>query len=931
MDDPSGSFPKFTSFGGSKEKDRKGSRERSKRSGSSSSHGKTSSEIRFDRRHSKIAESGHVSKKRDRGQEEEIKYFKGESVLKGSGSRHIPKLDKEVQAFLDNVTSDLRNGGKARIQLSDPIPPTPGLFEYDLMGDKYNAQFMKPHKPSIPKYFRSTSRVIGLPGNMRIMFSKDDLRNGDVVLIEKSRDQIGPVLWHDNRSFITKRPVKFLGYDDHANDEIENLLEIGNKEADVEVFSDQYLQTLLKGRALIYDTLNRAPNDTDLWLKVLEYEENILRYSRAAKSNVNDIIDTVLQRALRHNPGNRLLIQRFIRNQKMQTRSFEKWRELVVEFPNVVDYWLCWVDSTFQQSANISVLDVIKRIRIQGVFDLLEAKYHAQVISREEMEHIFAVLIHKIGKFLVEAGYFELAIGIYQGLIELNYFSPLDESLGLEITLKSFQQYWNMETPHIGESEAVGWQNTEQVSKVRTGSSYPLPARSIDLPGTKEEYNQFLAYRIVLFRDIEPFLKIVRTKSGRSDLLWGLVDILEAPLVEWKYSTTSLIPQSAGGDEKREIIVLFCARVISQLIKGLTSNERINFVSNEFWAWAMQFLAEWNQKHFDRLSRILISQNQQNMDIWTNYANVLFKSNATLARSIFEGALKDMTSASMISRINCWNHWALGELNVDGDFRRLLIALKLQDQNRESLQQFLDRAPFSLEVGVSRVFLDYIFSDKLHQGVALRNVLQRFWESVERSKLAVDSFTNRALLACLDHYKRNNPLASTEIVQDFLASTILSRTEESWPDTAIFSKLAEVENAFGRNSKLSVAISDNNNIATQISWLVYSLKISKLNIYSIRAVYERVLGSDSEARVCSRIWHMYYDFEVNVGEDDSYDRAASILLRGIEYCGWSSELYYLCLQEPVVNRVSPVTLENIKKTINQRLLRLGSRDLAISS
>lgn len=141
-------------------------------------------------------------------------------------------------------------------------------------------------------------------------------------------------------------------------------------------------------------------------------------------------------------------------------------------------------------------------------------------------EHLILALL-MLTIFLRECGYLELAITIWQVLLELNFFAPVQAIPPSEV-LKIFQEFWESEVPRIGEAGALGWRHfvaTNDTSAVPDPEEDPkntsieddrvftswvsaerLKSRASRRPArTLDDVAEDDPFRVILFSDIEPF------------------------------------------------------------------------------------------------------------------------------------------------------------------------------------------------------------------------------------------------------------------------------------------------------------------------------------------------------------------------------------------------------------------------------------------
>jgi hypothetical protein len=128
---------------------------------------------------------------------------------------------------------------------------------------------------------------------------------------------------------------------------------------------------------------------------------------------------------------------------------------------------------------------------------------------------------------MLEAGFTEHAVALWQALLEFNLYRPksLDLARDLDAAKSSFGEFWESEVPRIGEADAKGWDNADteslaprvdpqleiDINKRSVFESWALQeetcALSSRLPArTLDEVREDDPYRVILFSDITDFL-----------------------------------------------------------------------------------------------------------------------------------------------------------------------------------------------------------------------------------------------------------------------------------------------------------------------------------------------------------------------------------------------------------------------------------------
>ena len=166
---------------------------------------------------------------------------------------------------------------------------------------------------------------------------------------------------------------------------------------------------------------------------------------------------------------------------------------------------------------------------------LRKIAWSAIKIEKEDIERTILYVFQRFAQLAREAGYDELGIACFQGLVELNLFRPefsppLSEK-AREAELDRFEEFWDSECPRFGEEGAKGWKSfdpdevatevppiidvemngksIEEWYRREEQSKWNMPARTTD------NMNEDDPYRVILFNDIRPFLHTFTTDAIR--------------------------------------------------------------------------------------------------------------------------------------------------------------------------------------------------------------------------------------------------------------------------------------------------------------------------------------------------------------------------------------------------------------------------------
>ncbi|KKA20002.1 hypothetical protein T310_6000 [Rasamsonia emersonii CBS 393.64] len=249
------------------------------------------------------------------------------------------------------------------------------------------------------------------------------------------------------------------------------------------------------------------PEDIDAWLELIKHQDALLSGSReetrqltaAEKRSLADIKLSLYEKAIKKvgaNPAkDRLLLGYLEEGAKL-------W-----DFKKLSEQWH----------------DVLKRNSRAIFVDCM--KLNASSPDSPEKAVIHAYLFLRMTLFMREAGFLELANGLWQAVLEFTFFRPEEFKRDSgERALTAFMDFWDSEVARIGEEGAKGWNSDDNASlepRISASQSRVVPGslfaswlesetvqrRNARLPArTLDEGEDDDPYRVVLSSDIQDFL-----------------------------------------------------------------------------------------------------------------------------------------------------------------------------------------------------------------------------------------------------------------------------------------------------------------------------------------------------------------------------------------------------------------------------------------
>lgn len=491
-------------------------------------------------------------------------------------SRHHRHGSGRAEARRSSSSRDIETKKHAEMKALPERSSVPSLFVTDVKGDRLISKYGGIDRAQVPPYYRhGAGRVLGTPG--RLVIHRDAARDkfslrfpGEGLGIDK--DGLRSKSLRLNRD-----PVRLRAKGGNAqNDTPEDFLVIrqtkkrkrNQLDSDSPDDDDQLSYRSIEGkakakRAVDSDTddgsdaseevtdlqddsplqwksiqLNRRvkeePGDIDAWLELVNHQDDLLRAGetidqRSTESTAHSyseikvsMLESALSNVSSADDRRKVLIYLMREGMKVWTSktATKKWAEVAVEEPDNFELWIAHLDFSLSNISTVQY-DEIKTMLLTRLRQAISR--NALSSEHDASEAIYVFL--RATRFFHDAGYKELAVASWQGLLELNYFKPVSEHANMD----AFQDFWESEVPRTGDDDAHGWRqysasggqmeapeprNEPPLERLATRDAYKawaysekeyarraiLPARTMD-DGTEDD-----PFRVVMFSDIEPWL-----------------------------------------------------------------------------------------------------------------------------------------------------------------------------------------------------------------------------------------------------------------------------------------------------------------------------------------------------------------------------------------------------------------------------------------
>ncbi|KAK1598701.1 NRDE-2, necessary for RNA interference-domain-containing protein [Colletotrichum navitas] len=309
------------------------------------------------------------------------------------------------------------------------------------------------------------------------------------------------------------------------------------------------------------------PEDIEAWLELIKHQDVLLNAGQSLDRDVTkaevhsfaeikiSMFESALAQAKKPEDEERLLLGLMLEGSRVWSTSKldNRWEEVAKKHDSSFCLWKSRVDhkltslSTFQyteiKAMHINRLRAIsKQAKVSASPDPGHSTNCSDTSRYEQMILVFL----RATRFAYSAGFRELAIAAWQALLELNLQRPsnFDDRTPSQI-LDSFKDFWEDESPRIGEKSALGWeyyvrangavdlaepwrdessvQGSRDVYK-SWGATERLRATNARTPArATDDVPEEDPYRVVMFSDIEEMLFII--PSGVVPTIWKqLVD-----------------------------------------------------------------------------------------------------------------------------------------------------------------------------------------------------------------------------------------------------------------------------------------------------------------------------------------------------------------------------------------------------------------------
>ncbi|SMR46108.1 unnamed protein product [Zymoseptoria tritici ST99CH_3D1] len=380
----------------------------------------------------------------------------------------------------------------------------------------------------------------------------DDRPGSDFIEITRAKrrehdydgadDQSGSV---DYRSIDGKAKAN----DPSIDDDLEVVDSDDNASTDLELRTRQESAVLSK-------KAKANPKSLEAWLALAEHQSKLVRpgidvssLTSSERRTLADLRLSIFNEASKHispgTAGRESLLSAMVDEGRLvwdNAKLASKWKEALVEQNSSVLLWAKYLNFVQDSQSNFRY-ETCKHAYVECLNILHRACESANDASRPEISRIQIYLLLRFTVFVRGAGYDELAIAIWQALIEMHFFAPSSlSSAGVSERLSSLEEFWESEVARVGEENSLGWakyhdsgegtpRESQPAVKDKTvlcnslqnfadeentlGSAFLLPASTYDDDAVTDPF------RCVMFSDIR---EVIEPLSNTKIQSWSIVE-----------------------------------------------------------------------------------------------------------------------------------------------------------------------------------------------------------------------------------------------------------------------------------------------------------------------------------------------------------------------------------------------------------------------
>lgn len=509
-----------------------------------------------------------------------------------SSHRHSSSRRHETKEFASKHRGTSRHGltKSARVSGSSAREPSPtyhagdsDLYISDTEGDPQNIAYQRLHKYSIPSFHRvGYGNILGLDLRLKIdrsestddkmfiidNFARDRDRPRRALLKRQKLHELPVLRAQENdaldlaEDFVALAPAGYVQKLESSDDELASFKDIDRPqnvdEQTVKAhqtsisLSEVDLRARQRNVKLFRDT-KEDPTNIDAWIQIAQHQQYLVRPGADAQALTNserrtlaELRITVYEKALKHftdvsSSGHECLVLGLLDEASVAwstEKYMQKVRDVLETHLASASIWTRYLDAHQTNPIDFRFEDV-KTFFVRCIRTMATGKES----NGNKDGKMMLYLILRYTAFLLDTGYDELSIAIWQALCEYHLSRPkhLVDCEDSHV-MAEFEQFWESEAPRLGEIEANGWGADNGSARVSADRNLEIPNSATGLPfkafSIRENYMSDELrlpgktmdtagaddpFHIVFFSDIKDVLAATAGGFGRRELLDALL------------------------------------------------------------------------------------------------------------------------------------------------------------------------------------------------------------------------------------------------------------------------------------------------------------------------------------------------------------------------------------------------------------------------
>ncbi|KAJ5087019.1 hypothetical protein NUU61_008326 [Penicillium alfredii] len=365
------------------------------------------------------------------------------------------------------------------------------LFFIDLEGDPYMLKYGMGNRYSVPKFpLFGGGRILGLPSNLRIDFEAtnassqafcDELVLKDIV----AQDRVRPNrIWsklsssenatllrprNDQTSDLQADWIKdFIPFETSDETHLPDALPSNgeNHTGAPEAAQVDPVSEIMQRNGELVRAVQADLTDAQSWIRLIDYQDFVLFGPQKDNRSLSyserqvladkkfDLYEQGLNRVSAGPGRERLFLAMLEEGAKVwDTKQLLKQWQFVVEAESESVY----LRVKYLDFCQTNFLEFNVDVCWQAFLDCMQL--NADFTDDPQKSQVQCYLFLRLTLFLREAGYMEMAVGLWQAVLEFTCFRPSSVARNLEMALSDFKDFWVSEVARIGEEGGRGWKS----------------------------------------------------------------------------------------------------------------------------------------------------------------------------------------------------------------------------------------------------------------------------------------------------------------------------------------------------------------------------------------------------------------------------------------------------------------------------------------